>query len=94
MKKSPTPECFRLRSQVGWHFLGVSALSVGLILARTVVTGHPRQLFLVWNLTLAWVPLLLACAASWLHTAQPARRGWFALVAIAWLCFRRTRRIS
>ena len=40
--------------------LGSSALSVAFVIARAWFTGTPGYAFLVWNLTLAWIPYVLA----------------------------------
>jgi uncharacterized membrane protein len=64
----------------------LSALAVGMIVARRLYTGEPTYANLVWNLTLAWVPLLLA-----LFVYDAARRGrprWVVLTGgAAWLLF-------
>jgi uncharacterized membrane protein len=40
--------------------LSSSALSIAFVLARASVTGRPGYGFLLWNLTLAWIPYVLA----------------------------------
>lgn len=40
--------------------LSSSALSVAFVVARAFVTGRPAYEFLLWNLTLAWIPYVLA----------------------------------
>lgn len=64
----------------------LTALAVGMIVARRVYTGEPTYANLVWNLTLAWIPLLLA-----LFVYDAARRGrprWVVLAGgAAWLLF-------
>ncbi len=40
--------------------LSSSALSVAFVVARAWFTGRPSYGFLLWNLTLAWVPYVLA----------------------------------
>lgn len=64
-----------------------SALGVALVAARTVIAWRGQHLYLVWNLFLAWVPLMLA-----LHIEERQRRGekkdWkFWTSAGAWLLF-------
>lgn len=64
-----------------------SALGVALVGARTVLSWRGQHLYLVWNLFLAWVPLMLA-----LHIEELQRRGekrdWkFWSTAVAWLLF-------
>ena len=65
--------------------LTASALCVALVEVRTRETGSDYYRFLVWNLFLAWVPLLLAIAAY----ARARRRVDAVVVAllVAWLLF-------
>jgi len=64
-----------------------SGVSVSLVAARILWTGHWRYAFLAWNLFLAWLPLLFAqisCDAF----RQPSRAKWrFWGFAVAWLLF-------
>jgi uncharacterized membrane protein len=64
----------------------LTALAVGMIVARRAYTGEPTYANLIWNLTLAWIPLLLA-----LFVYDAARRGrprWVVWTgAAAWLLF-------
>ena len=64
-----------------------SALSCVLLGLRTVLIGQFRQLYLVWNLFLAWVPLFFALTAVCLAHTRPQRRWWFFSAAAAWLLF-------
>lgn len=60
-----------------------SAASVALVLVRIVYTEHVAFLFLLWNLILAWMPLLLALLA-W----QVRRHLFLVLIAgFLWLLF-------
>jgi uncharacterized membrane protein len=64
-----------------------SAVSVMLVCARVVWTGHLRYAFLVWNLLLAWMPLVFALLAHEKYR-QGAGRNWrFFVLAGAWLLF-------
>ncbi len=65
----------------------VSAIGVGLVGLRVVLTGHWRQLYLVWNLFLAWLPLLLAWRVQMLERRGAARDWKFWATASAWLLF-------
>jgi uncharacterized membrane protein len=64
----------------------LSGLAVAMVIARIVYTGETTYANLVWNLMLAWIPLLLA-----LFLYDAARRGgarWLLLGAgVAWLLF-------
>lgn len=64
-----------------------SAVSVVLVLARVVWTRDIHYAFLIWNLFLAWVPMvfvLFACE----HQKVDARPGWrFFAFGAAWLVF-------
>jgi uncharacterized membrane protein len=65
--------------------VAASVLCVAMLEIRTRETGDPYYDFLVWNLTLAWVPLVLAIAAY-----ARARRRLDVLVAallVPWLLF-------
>ena len=64
-----------------------SVLGTILIAARTLLTWRGQHLFLVWNLFLAWVPLLLALRLESLHRREQLV-GWHAGgTAVAWLLF-------
>lgn len=67
-----------------------SAVSVAIVLARVLFTGNIRYSFLVWNLFLAWLPLVFAILARNIYRATPAgdRLGWpFLGLSAAWLLF-------
>jgi uncharacterized membrane protein len=65
--------------------LAASALCVVLVELRTYETGDPYYRFLVWNLILAWVPLVLAIAAF----SRARRRHDLVVTAllVLWLLF-------
>ena len=65
--------------------LAGSALCVATVEVRTHETGDPYYRFLVWNLILAWVPLLFAVAAY----GRARRRGdvSVAVLLVPWLLF-------
>jgi uncharacterized membrane protein len=75
----------RRRALATISLLAASALCVALVEVRTRETGDAYYRFLDWNLFLAWVPLLLAIAAS----VRARRRIDAAVVAllVAWLLF-------
>ncbi|HPC62625.1 MAG TPA: DUF1361 domain-containing protein [Verrucomicrobiota bacterium] len=83
------------RRETLWPMLGLSlatAASVGLVTARVIHTGNLRYTFLLWNLFLAWLPLILALGACGAYhragQAAPWRRNWtFLGLGGAWLLF-------
>src|SRR5439155_25304289 len=67
-----------------------SGVGVGLLCLRIVLTRHWHQLYLVWNLVLAWLPLLFALLACRLceRRGESLRWKWGFLAAVfAWLIF-------
>jgi len=58
-----------------------------LLATRVVLTGEFRQLYLVWNLFLAWMPLFFALTTVCLAHTGPQRRWSFFAAATAWLLF-------
>jgi uncharacterized membrane protein len=65
----------------------VSALGCALLVARIWFSGSGRHLYLLWNLILAWLPLMFALAAVRLLHGERPRRGGFVVAAAAWLLF-------
>jgi uncharacterized membrane protein len=64
-----------------------STSSVALVIARMAWTGNFRLTFLVWNLFLAWLPLIFALLAHERYQ-NGARQDWrFAGMAGTWLLF-------
>ena len=64
-----------------------SGASVALVGARVVYTGNIRYTFLVWNLFLAWLPLVFALFASDEFQGGTGRSWRFLSLAGAWLLF-------
>ena len=64
-----------------------SAASVALVFARILSTGNFRYSFLVWNLFLAWLPLIFALLACEKYQHASGRNWHFAILAGAWLLF-------
>lgn len=64
-----------------------SATGVALIVARIIVTSNYRYAYLIWNLLLAWLPLLFALLASEKFRAGEFRSWRFGAMAGAWLLF-------
>jgi uncharacterized membrane protein len=64
-----------------------SAASVALVGARIISTGNLRYGFLVWNLFLAWLPLVFALLACEKFQNTSGRDWGFLSLAGAWLLF-------
>ncbi len=64
-----------------------SVVCVAVVLGRIALTGNIRYGFLVWNLFLAWLPLVFALLARE-HYREGGRPGWrFLGLGAAWLLF-------
>ena len=81
---------FLLRREMAapvFTLVGASVVSVALLSAKIIVSGQWSHVYLIWNLFLAWLPLLLALLVC--HRYETSTdRGWkfFALCG-AWLLF-------
>src|SRR3954471_11258766 len=64
-----------------------SAVSVALVLARIFYTWHFRYAFLIWNLFLAWLPLIFAVLAYEKYQRGCGRNWRFLALTAAWLLF-------
>jgi uncharacterized membrane protein len=64
-----------------------SAASVALVVARIISTGNLRYGFMVWNLFLAWLPLVFALLACEAYQTSSPRHWRFIGLAGAWLLF-------
>ena len=81
---------FALKRETAMPMLALtfaSAANVALVLARIFSTGNVRYAFLVWNLFLAWLPLVFALLASDRFQDTSARNWRFLSLAGAWLLF-------
>ena len=81
---------FALRRETAMPMLALafaSAASVALVLGRIISTHNLRYSFLVWNLFLAWLPLIFALLAAEKFTTATARSWHFLSLAGAWLLF-------
>jgi uncharacterized membrane protein len=65
--------------------VGLSAISLGLLVLRMLIRGDGTYGFLAWNLLLAWIPLLLAAAA--VAVWRSGRRIAAAVLLALWLVF-------
>jgi uncharacterized membrane protein len=64
-----------------------SGLCLAMLVARAVVARRVELGFYVWNLTLAWLPLLFALRVYQLASLRPARWWPLALCAVLWFFF-------
>jgi uncharacterized membrane protein len=64
-----------------------SGTSVVLVIARIIWTHNIRYSFLVWNLLLAWLPMILALLACEKYQRASGRHWGFLGLAGAWLLF-------
>jgi uncharacterized membrane protein len=64
---------------------GVSLCCGVLVLLKISFTGRWSALGLVWNLFLAWLPLVFALAAQGASARGAAQGGWLAVCSAAWL---------
>ncbi|MBE3031679.1 MAG: DUF1361 domain-containing protein [Actinobacteria bacterium] len=84
----PPPPPHRFATAIVGLLLGASVVCGGLVAARMVYSQTAHYWFLMWNLTLAWVPLVFAGVA---YTLASARRAvLYALIVVAalvWLVF-------
>lgn len=68
--------------------LFASGVSVALVLARIAWTGQTRgHAFLIWNLFLAWLPLIFALLACEEYSRKATPTWRFRALAVAWLLF-------
>lgn len=70
-----------------WALIFSNAVSVGLFTARAIEVGNNRYWFLLWNLLLAWIPLLFAVILG----IRLRRTSWLAVsnlfLTVLWLGF-------
>ncbi len=64
-----------------------SGTSGALVLARIVSTGNIHYSFLIWNLFLAWLPMILALLACEKYQSASGRNWQFLGLSVAWLLF-------
>jgi uncharacterized membrane protein len=65
-----------------------STLCLGLLVLRVIHTGSYGHIFLVWNLFLAWMPMIMALGAYNFHKRHSRLNGLIvAGCALAWLLF-------
>lgn len=71
------------RRRLTWIAAGATGACLALLAARTAVADVPRHGYLVWNLFLAWIPLVLALVL----TSRRRSRAVVLLLGAAWLAF-------
>ncbi len=76
----------RVRLAVG-ALLFASGLSLSMLAGRTLIAGRLQLSFYVWNLVLAWLPLLFALRYYRLDAAHAPRWWLLALCAVPWFLF-------
>jgi len=64
-----------------------SGVCVSLVVARIAWTGRFHYAFLIWNLLLAWLPLVFALLANDEYRNTPRRTWRFHILTTAWLLF-------
>ena len=64
-----------------------SGVAAALVFARMLWTGRGSDAFLLWNLFLAWLPLVFALLACDAYRSGPGRNWRFFGLAGAWLLF-------
>lgn len=64
-----------------------SALSLGMLACRWIFTHHLQLKFYVWNLLLAWLPLIFALRVYRLVGERPARWWPLGVCAALWFLF-------
>ncbi len=79
-----------LRREIAMPMLALtfaSSVCVSLVIARIIWTQRFHYAFLVWNLFLAWLPLVFALLANDEYRNAPKRTWRFYGLTIAWLLF-------
>src|SRR5882762_5785860 len=87
MNSSPTMMLSRELLRPVGALAFASVVSCALLVTRVLLLGHGRQLYLMWNLVLAWLPLLFALVADRMQRRGQPRRWRFFAAAAAWLLF-------
>ncbi len=72
--------------RIGLSLAVATLFAIGLLVVRFVMTGRGTYGFLVWNLFLAWIPLVCAWLVS--HTQRPMSAWKLVWIpALLWLLF-------
>lgn len=67
--------------------LGFTIICLGMLLARILSADTIRYSFLVWNLFLAWIPLIIAIFMQLYFQKKALNRLYFAIGGLFWLLF-------
>ncbi|MDG0813239.1 DUF1361 domain-containing protein [Cohnella rhizosphaerae] len=89
IRTQPRPSAEPLITPAFLILCGTSLLCLFMLVVREAQVGDARYRFLLWNLFLAWLPLLVSMAAAGADralTKMPAARGGLLLVlGVGWL---------
>ena len=64
-----------------------SVVCLLMVAVRSFYVGHAKQMYIVWNLLLAWIPPIFAFAVYRFHLYRTRRYVLFAFCALAWFVF-------
>jgi len=78
---------FRFRLTIIGLLCGASLISVALFRFRTIISGTMDYDFLVWNLFLAWLPLVMSYMASSFAGNRRFVMLTLPIAAVLWLLF-------
>jgi uncharacterized membrane protein len=70
-----------------YSMLLASAICVLMVFIRQLFVGYASYAFLIWNLTLAWIPLVFSFCTYRLHALGRRGRVLFFVCAVAWFVF-------
>ena len=74
--------------QVFGALLFATAACVGMVVGRSFYLGAgPTFYYLIWNLVLAWIPLVFSYTAYRFYAQRTRRNVLFAVCALAWFLF-------
>ncbi len=74
--------------RVFYALIFATVACVGMVLVRAFYLGaEPRFFYLIWNLALAWIPMLFSYAAYRCYAHRAKRNVLFVVCALAWFLF-------
>ena len=78
----------RQARRVFYALIFATSACVGMVLMRAYYLGvEPRFFYLIWNLALAWIPMLCSYVAYRCYAHRVQRNFLFAACALAWFLF-------